>query len=53
MEESKYKYDHLISILINKDGWLRVPLFTGREKLIVKKQDRNVLSLQKVYEGSR
>jgi len=26
---SKYKYDHIIHLLLNKHGWVRVPWFVG------------------------
>jgi|TARA_R100001440_G_scaffold14551_1_gene24661 hypothetical protein len=28
----KYNYDHIISILLKKAGWIRVPLFLPREQ---------------------
>lgn len=48
----EYKYDHLIKILLIRDGWLQIPLFKGKERKI-EKQNRNVLPLQTVYEGTR
>ena len=29
--DDKYKFDHLVKILIEKHGWTKIPLFTGKE----------------------
>jgi len=29
--EERYTYDHLVKILMERDGWLRVPLYIGVE----------------------
>ena len=29
----KYKYDHIIHLLLNKQGWLRVPWFVSWKEM--------------------
>ena len=31
--EDDYHFGHIIKILIQRDGWVRIPLFTWKEKL--------------------
>tara|TARA_R100000773_G_scaffold44245_1_gene44691 strand:+ start:1073 stop:1249 length:177 start_codon:yes stop_codon:yes gene_type:complete len=31
--DDDYNFEHIVRILIQKDGWVRIPLFTGQEKL--------------------
>ena len=30
---NKYKYDHLIKILLHKHGWVRVPWFVSLDEI--------------------
>jgi|TARA_R100001129_G_scaffold181790_1_gene161530 hypothetical protein len=31
--DDTYNFEHIVKILIQRDGWIRIPLFTGKEKL--------------------
>ena len=31
--EDDYNFGHIVKILIERDGWVKIPCFTGKEKL--------------------
>ena len=32
--EDTYNFEHIVRILIERDGWIKIPCFSGKEEII-------------------